>query len=163
MKLHLGCGFDYRKGWVNVDRLRHVKVDVLHDLDEYPYPFAGNTFSVVYSDGLVEHLDDLIMHFEEIWRICKKNAKIEFKVPFALSQNNFADFTHMHSFTLNSMSRICDNVEGRKYIKGKFDFVSAKPIRGGVGYFFPNFINSKLCHVIGEVYQSIIFEIQVKK
>lgn len=166
--LHLGCGRMYREStikekWVNLDKLRTMKADVHHDLDKYPYPFDSDTFDYVYSQGLLEHLTEPIQHLEEIWRICKKGAILEYKVPHGMSQNSFTDFTHKHTFTPYSMAVVCDNQEGTIYIQGKFDLLEAKPIKGRVGILFPEFVNRKLCHVIGEVYQFINFKLLVKK
>lgn len=41
MKLNLGCGSDYRQGYINVDRISGV-ADVIHDLNEFPYPWPDN-------------------------------------------------------------------------------------------------------------------------
>ena len=46
-KLNLGCGEDYKEGYVNVDFHGHVNIDVQHDLNSIPYPFADNSFDHV--------------------------------------------------------------------------------------------------------------------
>ncbi|MFH0979293.1 MAG: methyltransferase domain-containing protein [Candidatus Woesearchaeota archaeon] len=168
MSLHLGCGNIYNESkgkekWINLDKMRTVKADVYHDLDEYPYPFAPNTFDYIYSQGLLEHVEDVIKHLEEIWRISKKGAIVEYKVPHSMSQNSFTDFTHKHTFTEYSMALVCDNLEGNLYIQGKFDLLEVQKIKGQMGKLFPEFINRKICHVIEEVYQFIIFKLVVKK
>ena len=35
MKLNLGCGTDYKEGWINVD-MGDCKCDVKHDLENFP-------------------------------------------------------------------------------------------------------------------------------
>ena len=45
-KLNLGCGTDYRKGYINVDVSRNIKVDVLADLN-LGLPFKDNVFEEV--------------------------------------------------------------------------------------------------------------------
>ena len=36
MKLNLGCGKDYRDGWVNVDFYDDSTCDIKHDLEVFP-------------------------------------------------------------------------------------------------------------------------------
>ena len=49
-KLNLGSGFDYKRGWINVDINnkdiygRKIKIDVKHDLNKSPWPFKKNEF-----------------------------------------------------------------------------------------------------------------------
>ena len=38
-KINLGCGHDYKDGWVNVDFYDDSKCDVVHDLEEFPWPW----------------------------------------------------------------------------------------------------------------------------
>ncbi len=86
-KLHLGCGLDYREGWVNVDS--HAKADVKWDLNKFPYPFKENTFDYIYCSQIIEHLDPLEKVMEELHRILKKGGKVEIKVPYFRSSSAF--------------------------------------------------------------------------
>ena len=38
-KLHLGCGKVIKKGFINLDSVKLKGVDVVHNLDVYPWPF----------------------------------------------------------------------------------------------------------------------------
>ena len=59
-KLHLGCGAEYKKGWVNVDIDKNVKTDKIVDLEKFPYPFKNNEFDVVYIKHVLENLDNSV-------------------------------------------------------------------------------------------------------
>jgi len=43
-KLHLGCGKIIKEGYVNLDIQKLPGVDVIHDLNKFPYPFKDNSF-----------------------------------------------------------------------------------------------------------------------
>lgn len=63
--LNLGCGFDIRAGWVNVDQAYPADqhradgtVLLRHDL-RTPLPFEPDAFDIVYTSHFLEHLDTL--------------------------------------------------------------------------------------------------------
>jgi len=103
-KLNLGCGSDYKEGWVNVDCRGNVNVDKIYDLNKFPYSFKDNTFNEIYVSHVLEHLDDPIKVLMEIIRISENGAKIIIKVPHAYSYANVASIQHKANFTENSFT-----------------------------------------------------------
>lgn len=80
-KLHLGCGKRKIEGWLNVD-LAGSDYDI--DLCDLPLPFASNTFELVASQHVVEHLDaveELIPALRDLRRCCKDKAEIWISCP----------------------------------------------------------------------------------
>jgi predicted SAM-dependent methyltransferase len=57
MRLNLGCGEDYREGWVNADVDPQVRVDVRLDLEEAPWPWGDGAATEVVMDNVLEHID----------------------------------------------------------------------------------------------------------
>ena len=55
-KLNLGCGFDYRPGWINADRFKECKPDVVVDINEPPWPFNDNEFDHILLKHVLEHV-----------------------------------------------------------------------------------------------------------
>jgi hypothetical protein len=99
-RLHIGCGHDYREGFVNLDRGR-CRVDVHHDLEVVPYPFPEDGFELVLANQVLEHLDlrrwpEIVA---ELWRVSAPNAVWEFRSPHAASDNYATDPTHRMPFT----------------------------------------------------------------
>lgn len=121
-KLNLGCDSDYKEGWVNLDFHKSLKCDVLHDLNEFPYPFEDNQFDYIYMNHVLEHVRDVHRCINELYRISKNNAIIEINVPYFNSFNAFRDVTHYSFFTWDSLSPFCGFVskEG-KYEVGYLD------------------------------------------
>lgn len=101
--LHIGCGDDYRAGFVNLDR-GECKADVKHDLERIPYPFPSERFTLIVANQTLEHLDidkwpGIVA---ELWRISTANAIWEFRSPYALSDNFATDPTHRLPLTPRS-------------------------------------------------------------
>ena len=71
-KLNLGCGQYPKPGYVNLDMVNLQGVDIIHNLNNYPYPFNENEFDEVLCHHVLEHLEDIVKPLEEIWRITKR-------------------------------------------------------------------------------------------
>ena len=42
MRLNLGCGYNKREGFVNVDSSPYCAPNFIHDLEEFPWPWADS-------------------------------------------------------------------------------------------------------------------------
>jgi len=87
VKLHIGCGRDIKEGFVNIDRVKGDGVDVVCNLGHQRLPFEDNTVDNVYANSFIEHLDcdetDFLL--DELHRVCKSGAVIEFISPHYLA------------------------------------------------------------------------------
>lgn len=97
-KLHLGCGNQIKKGWINHDIVALPNVDVVHNLKEFPWPFDDGQFEEVYMKDVLEHLPDTIKTMEELYRITAKGAKVYITVPYWNSYTAVGDPTHIKFF-----------------------------------------------------------------
>jgi len=123
-KLNLGCGFDYKEGWVNVDVI-NVKKDKKHNLDSYPYPFKKDTFDVILMKMILEHVKEPTVCLKELIRISKNGAKIVVIVPHANSYANMTDIQHKTNFTESSFTdELLEeyDLKNLKVVKGNFLF-----------------------------------------
>ena len=80
-KLNLGCGEDYKEGYVNIDFHSHIKIDKVHDLNQFPYPFDDNEFDFIEASHVLEHLDRPFVVMQELHRIIKPGGTLNVKVP----------------------------------------------------------------------------------
>jgi len=100
-KLNLGCGTDIRPGWVNLDSSREIPgVDVVHDLDGLPLPFADGSFDYILAQDVLEHLADPVATLKELHRILDRGGHLAIRVPHFTSRNNYIDPTHRNRFAI---------------------------------------------------------------
>jgi len=102
-RLNLGCGPDYKNGWINVD-VGDCKKDIEHDLEVLPLPFEDNRFIEISMIHVLEHIEkEKFKDFmRELHRISQPNAMIRIEVPDYTSKNAFTDFNHKNIFTEDS-------------------------------------------------------------
>lgn len=102
--LDLGCGNRKRAGAVGIDINPETAADIVHNLNETPYPFKDSEFDEIYADNVIEHLDDVLKVMEELHRISRSGGMIKVIVPYFRAKWAFIDPTHRHFFTVDSFS-----------------------------------------------------------
>lgn len=107
--LHLGCGHSKLPGAMGVDLLVHKEVDVVHNLDQYPWPFEAHSVDLIFAHSVVEHIDNIVALFEEMARILKPGGRVVLTVPYFRSTDSFTDPTHKHFFTSQSLDYFIEN------------------------------------------------------
>ena len=103
MKLQIGAGGKALDGWVNLDLAKLPGIDIVHNLDSYPWPFEDGQFDYILAIDVLEHLSDLVKAMEEIHRILKKDGVIELRVPFWNSYSFNTDPTHKIRFSEDTL------------------------------------------------------------
>jgi predicted SAM-dependent methyltransferase len=98
LKVELGCGDSKAPGYIGVDKVKTNYVDIIHDLDSFPWPFINDQVTEIRAFHVIEHLEDVVRTIEEMHRICKPNALIHIRVPYVTSTWAFGDPTHKHYF-----------------------------------------------------------------
>lgn len=98
IKIILGGGTRAQEGWVNLDILDLPEVDIICNLNK-GIPLPDNSVIEVKARHILEHLDDTVKIMEEIWRVCKPNARVFIKSPYYTSIGAFKDPTHKRFFT----------------------------------------------------------------
>ena len=106
--LHIGSGSRILPGAETVDILALPGVDVVHDLDVFPWPYEDSSFDLIYGHNVFEHLEDQIATMEEFWRILKPTGRVVLTVPYFRSVDAFTDSTHEHFFTSRSLNYFID-------------------------------------------------------
>lgn len=98
--LDIGCGCSKtHPDVIGVDRVALPGVDVVHDLNSYPWPFESNSINEVNANMVLEHLDSLKAAMAEIHRMLVPGGIVRITVPYYASTVAFQDPTHKNFFT----------------------------------------------------------------
>ncbi len=123
MNLQIGAGGKVIPGWKNLDLSPLPGIDVVHNLNSYPWPFADGEFEHILAIDVLEHLDDLVKAMEEIHRILKPNGTIEIRVPYWNSYSFNTDPTHKIRFTEDTLRFF---VTGTPFCNDRFYYSKAR-------------------------------------
>lgn len=104
--LDLGCGPSKLTDAVGVDISRLPGVDVLCNFEQ-AIPFSDNSFDVVYTSHVLEHINDLALIMKEIHRLLKEGGLLMVSTPYSGSFKAFQDPTHVRSFSLHTFDYFC--------------------------------------------------------
>jgi ubiquinone/menaquinone biosynthesis C-methylase UbiE len=99
MKLDLACGLNKHEGFLGVDIVPLPGVDIVWDLENYPWPFDDNSIDEIYCSHYIEHTKDLIKFMDEVWRICKPGAPVTIIAPYYSSIWAWRDPTHVRAIS----------------------------------------------------------------
>ncbi|MCP4642290.1 MAG: methyltransferase domain-containing protein [bacterium] len=97
-KLNLGCGDDILDGYVNLDVVARPGVDVVHSMNDLPWPLPDSQFDEVRCIDILEHLPDTLGVMSEMWRVCKPGARVFLRVPHWNSKWAWLDPQHIKAF-----------------------------------------------------------------
>jgi len=103
--LDVGCGTNKTEGAIGLDNNPHTAADVIHDLGEFPYPFADNEFDLVVASHVVEHVPDVMAFIGELHRVTKAGGRIKLLTPHYTNPDWANDPTHrnhINSYTFNT-------------------------------------------------------------
>jgi len=145
-KLNLGSSNVYKQEpgvkWINLDIYdggdiygKKVKVDVVWDLNNYPWPFKDNEFDYVHAWAIIEHLDEPIKAMAEIKRILKPNGTVKVRVPHFSAWNNYGDPTHKWQYSIQMCKNPLFN-QGMKVLRKRIIFSDNPVLR--IFNFIPN-------------------------
>ena len=124
-KLNLGCGFDYRSGYVNADHFKECKPDVLMNMEDTPWQFNDNEFDYVLLKHVLEHVGQSYFKFksimQELYRATKNNGTIEIHIPYFKHDTYWSDPTHVRAFTLLTF-QMMSKAQNDDWIKKKANY-----------------------------------------
>jgi SAM-dependent methyltransferase len=100
--LDIGCGANKIAGAIGMDINPRTSADVIHDLDDLPYPFSDNAFDEVVGRHVIEHVRNPMEVVCELHRITRPGGLIRLVAPHWTNPDFATDLTHRNH--LNSYS-----------------------------------------------------------
>lgn len=96
--LDIGCGAAKQPGWVGIDLRDLPGVDIVHDVEEYPWPLPDECVKMAKASHLVEHINPhkfgFVNFMDEVWRVMKVEGEFAISLPHGSSQGFIQDPTH---------------------------------------------------------------------
>lgn len=138
--LIIGAGFQKKEIEGEVVTLdfftKNKEINVIHNLDKFPYPFKNNEFDEIIAEHILEHLENLWWKkhggknaMDEMHRILKPGGKLKVLAPHPSVAWNYAHPTHKRYFPTNSFSQTTK--EGQdKYSKQEYKINEVRLIYG---------------------------------
>lgn len=94
--LDIGCGDNKQKGFFGLDKRKLKDVDLVHDLEVFPYPLKDESCLTIVGSHIIEHIKPwlTIDFMNELWRIMKYDGQLALSTPYAGSTGYWQDPTH---------------------------------------------------------------------
>ena len=83
--LDVGCRDRKQPHWFGIDAREYPGVDLVMDLEKFPYPFPDESVLTIKSGHFLEHIDpaNFFVFMDEMWRLLKPDGQIAISVPYA--------------------------------------------------------------------------------
>lgn len=94
--LDIGCGQDKRPNFVGMDKRNLPEVDIVHDLELFPYPLEDESCLTIIGSHIYEHIKPWLSidFMNELWRIMKFDGQLVLSMPYGWSKGFIQDPTH---------------------------------------------------------------------
>src|SRR5215813_6256064 len=109
--LDIGCGANKVPGAIGMDINPRTAADVIHDLDNLPYPFSDDEFDEVIGRHVIEHVRDPMAVMSELHRITRNGGVVKLVAPHWTNPDFATDLTHRNHLNSYSFRNL---IEGRE-------------------------------------------------
>lgn len=97
----IGCGANKtRKDFFGIDYRKLPGVDLVQDLESFPWKVPSESFNTAVASHVVEHIQPthgiFISFMNEAWRILKEDGEFLIGCPYATSSGMLRDPTHVN-------------------------------------------------------------------
>lgn len=108
IRLDIGCGPYKQPGFIGMDNRELAGVDIVHDLEETPWPLPDECVTFAVASHVLEHINPhkgtFIRVMDEIWRVLVPAGQFNFVVPYAGSHGYYQDPTHCNPINETTMA-----------------------------------------------------------
>jgi SAM-dependent methyltransferase len=107
--LDIGCGTNKVPGAVGMDINPRTAADVIHDLDDLPYPFSDSEFDEVIGRHVIEHVREPLAVMCELHRITRPGGVVKLVAPHWTNPDFSTDLTHRNHLNSYSFRNLTDD------------------------------------------------------
>lgn len=135
--LDVGCGDSKTPGATGIDRRitekssKEQQCYIEHDLTQFPWPIADNSYDLIICQHVIEHLPDTPQTLEEMNRIVRPGGKIFLETPHYTWFEAYRHYEHIHMFSAQSFDYF---LKGNRYYQTQFSLAER-------GIFFDDLTN----------------------
>lgn len=160
LSLDIGCGAHKHPAALGADRRILPGVAVVCDLEQ-GLPFREGSVMSVYLHNIVEHMDDLIVFMEELYRVREPGAKVYARAPWYASCEALVDSTHVRYITEATFEYFdCPNYYGLKTnFKVRFTYFKMR----GAFWFMPAYFQKRFRRYLWNACTEIDIELEAIK
>ena len=99
--LDVGCRDRKELNWVGIDSVARPGVDIVHDLEKFPYPVESGSCITIKASNIAEHINPKLFFrwMDELWRMLKPDGQLVLSAPYAGSIGFWHDPTHICHIT----------------------------------------------------------------
>lgn len=141
IRLDIGCGANKNPGFVGIDMLELPGVDIVWDLEEFPWPLPDNSVLTATASHVLEHINPhkgvFLKFMDEVWRVMKPGGQFAFVVPHADSHGYAQDPTHVNMINETTCHYFDPDPEGRSMGPQLYNFYRPKPWKIEQQYYSP--------------------------
>lgn len=96
IRLDVGCGQNKQKGYIGLDIGKLPGVDIVHDIQKFPWPVPDNCCFQILFSHVWEHVEPKYRFrvMDEFWRICRFDGQLLIAAPYAGSYLEAAHPAH---------------------------------------------------------------------
>ncbi len=126
--LDLGCGRTKPPGFIGVDLYEKPEVDVVHNLNQMPWPWEDESVDCVRFSRCVIHLKDIDAALQEVVRILKPGGLLWIVTGHPSHPESYAPSHMIPGFTLAGLASLTTIPKGglSGAWHGRFELVDAK-------------------------------------
>lgn len=118
--LDVGCGKNKFPTAMGIDNSNHSDADIIHDLNQTPWPLEENYFDQIRCMAILEHVRDFFPVMKEIHRVGKNGAAVIISVPHYTDTAAYTDPTHCIHFNSFSFDTLLGNSQWSFYAQSTY-------------------------------------------
>jgi len=101
-QLDIGCGGNKQgPDWLGIDKRPLDGVDIVHDLEVFPWPLEDESVIRAIASHVIEHINPangiFLRFMDEVWRVLKPDGQFAIMLPHGYSPGQMQDPSHINS------------------------------------------------------------------